>query len=689
MRIEVAKEGRMDMSGQGLLRAIQNNNMPLLDLFVRESVQNSLDAGKKDAKFVRVDFGIGHFNSMHLADEFDGISKALQQKFGETQCDYLFVRDKNTDGLTGSLHFSDKDDSESRNLLKLVYEIAKPQENKGSGGSWGYGKTIYFRVGIGLVIYYSRIKLENGEYQSRLAACLVEDEKRPDALLSDPSLNSHRGLAWWGEEFEFNSSGVREIGTIPITDEGRISKFLDIFGFDKFIGDETGTAIIIPYIDRKRLLRNNISEDIKDVPWLTSVESYLKIAVQRWYIGRLNNPTYTKKQKQPWLQAAVGNEVIKNEDMAEPFMEIQKLYNLALTHEERDDDYHCKPVLIRKYFRSTKSGYIAYKMYSKEEMGMLPPNNNPNPFYYVKNEDGTDDFKDGDIILTYFRKPGMAVTYDTAGEWVNKIKVNNEKTGDILIAVYVLNSSNKFSGDHITELETIEDYFRASEKADHAAWFDINVNDTYPRLLAKIQQGVRKRINETYKEVQETPEQRSSSLSKMFGEFFLPPQGFGKRASRPAKKPGGGERIVKHKDVKVIVREKDIEIQGNSMILPVTIEASKPVNNLGFVLEVAADGKNIPLSQWKDKVGIEVPFYINGGKINTIQTEKRIISRNLPLIDKIEEDSYGIALLKNIHGDAYGLTVSSEYKDILITMNLEIRIQDFAAEMKYMLKEGE
>ena len=65
-----------------------------------------------------------------------------------------------------------------------------------------------------------------------MAACLVEDEKRPDALLSDPSLNSHRGLAWWGEEFEFNSSGVSEIGTIPITDEGRISKFLDIFGCD-------------------------------------------------------------------------------------------------------------------------------------------------------------------------------------------------------------------------------------------------------------------------------------------------------------------------------------------------------------------------------------------------------------------------------------------------------------------------
>ena len=689
MKIEIAKEGRMDMSGQGLLRAIQNNSMPLLDLFVRESVQNSLDAGTAEKGFVQVDFGIDQFNSADLANEFEGISDALIQQYGNNKKKYIYVKDRNTEGLTGPMHFSDKTDSNSRNLLKLVYEIAKPQENKGAGGSWGYGKTIYFRIGIGLVIYYSRIRKKEGTYESRLAACLVEDEKRPDALLSDPMLNSHRGLAWWGDLYEFNSSGSSEIGTIPITDEKSISRILEIFGFKRFSGDETGTAIIIPYIDEDKLLKNNIGSDSKNVPWISSVESYLRIAIQRWYIGRLNNPTYTEIQKQPWLRVTVNGEGITVKEMAEPFVEIQKLYNLALTGEKRNDTYHCQPIPLRKFFKSTTSGHIAYKMFTPEEMGMCPPVNNLNPFYYVKNQDDTAAFKDGDIILTYFRKPGMAVTYDTCGEWVNKIKLNNENTGEVLIAVYVLNSSNQFVDKQIKDLETIEDYFRASEKADHTSWYDINVNDTYPRLLSKIQQGIRKRINESYKEVQETPEEESSSLSKMFGEFFLPPQGFGKRAGRKGKTKAKEKEVIKHKDIKVTVREDQIKLNGQLLTMPVTIEAEKQVNNLGFLLDVSADGKNIPINQWKDKVGLTVPFEISSVNIKTIQSEMRIVEKNLVLKDWIERESIRMAIMKNNYDEAYGISLTSEYKNIMVTMEVVIEVNDFAAEMKYQIREGE
>ena len=48
MKIEVAEHGRMSESGSSLLRLIQNQDMPLLDLFFRESVQNSLDAAASD-----------------------------------------------------------------------------------------------------------------------------------------------------------------------------------------------------------------------------------------------------------------------------------------------------------------------------------------------------------------------------------------------------------------------------------------------------------------------------------------------------------------------------------------------------------------------------------------------------------------------------------------------------------------
>ena len=61
MKIEIAEHGRMTESGSSLLRLIQNQDIPLLDLLVRESVQNSLDAASSVAEDVRVDMTVGTF----------------------------------------------------------------------------------------------------------------------------------------------------------------------------------------------------------------------------------------------------------------------------------------------------------------------------------------------------------------------------------------------------------------------------------------------------------------------------------------------------------------------------------------------------------------------------------------------------------------------------------------------------
>ena len=690
MKIEIAKQGRMDMSGKGLIRAIQNNNMPLLDLLVRESVQNSLDAFRKESEFVQVDFGINEFYNSQLASELNGITSTLIDNYDE-KCKLLFIRDTGTEGLTGPLHFTDGDTAEKKNLLKLVYEIAKPQEGKGAGGSWGYGKTVYFRIGIGLVIYYSRIKQKNGEYQSRLAACLVEDENRSDALLKSAELNSHRGLAWWGHDYKFESNGIMESGTIPETDDAYINQFLEIFGVKPFVEDQTGTTIIIPYIDEKKLLSNNIVSDGVNLPWGSSVEEYLKIAVQRWYIGRLNNEDYHIKQKQPWLRVTINGDGLACDDMAKPFSEIQKLYNMALMGAESTGEYFCEPVKIRNVFSNTTAGYIAYKMYTAEEMEMNPPFNNPSPFLFVKNEEGADDYKDGDIILSYFRKPGMVVNYDTAGEWVNKIKCNNEKSGDTLIAVFVLNSSNKFKAP-ITEFDTIEEYFRASERADHTAWYDINVNDTNPKILSKIQQGVRKKINDTYKIKEKEEEKESSSLSKLFGEFFLPPEGFGKKAKGKmgGRKAPSGE--IKHKNVRVLVDKKRIVVKGNKMVMPINMEAAMPFSDVAFSFLVAADGKNIPLESWYSKTEVEVPFCIENVKINVLQAEKKILETHIELNSETQElrrKDCTIRLLRAPEGCSYGINVTSELKELLISAEIVLSVNDVMAQLKYQLKGGE
>lgn len=211
MRIEIAKPERMSQSGSSLLRLIQNNDMPVLDLLVRESVQNSLDASKEGVRYVDVEYLTGVFESSKLSSELDGISDALQNKYPNHCYEYIAVRDSNTVGLTGETNYKNVKDNKYGNLLKLIYEISKPQENEGAGGSWGLGKTVYFRIGIGMVIYYSRIVNKYGQYESRLAASFVEDENRHDAIIPAYREYSKRGIAWWGDLIDENR-------TQPVTD---------------------------------------------------------------------------------------------------------------------------------------------------------------------------------------------------------------------------------------------------------------------------------------------------------------------------------------------------------------------------------------------------------------------------------------------------------------------------------------
>lgn len=696
MRIEVAKEGRMDMSGRGLIRAIQNNNMPLLDLLVRESVQNSLDAAKADVDCVKVDFGIGRFKTKELANVLEGISETLNHDYKGDEYPYMYIRDRGTEGLTGPLHFSDKNSTGKQNLLKLVYEIAKPQDGKEAGGSWGYGKTIYYRVGIGLVLYYSRIKNPAGSYESRLAACLIEDENRADALLRKKELNSSRGLAWWGQEYTYNSGGRTERGTIPETEENVIRNILSIFGFPVFSGNETGTAVIIPFINEQKLLTNNIPHDSEyKLPWVDSIDEYLRIAVQRWYIGRLNNTLYKKINKQPWLSVTVNGEGLGNDDLRPTFKEIQKLYNMALSCEEREDgDYYCQPIRLREFFEDTVSGYVAYKSFTKGELGMLPPENDPDPFICVKNENGEDDYKNGDIILTYFRKPGMAVTYDTAGEWVNKIRANNEGSGTYLMVVFVLKSSNRFKNSAIVDFETIEEYFRDSERADHTAWYDIAVNDVNPRFLNKIQKQIGKKVTDTYRKPEEKTEEKSSSLSKMFGDFLLPPQGFGRRASTkaPKTKPDPGSVIVKHKSISLKVDNNHLVRERDKLVLPVVITATRSIQDAVFSLEVVGDGRNIPVYQWYDRVGITEPFFIKSINVDEVQTDGIVGAKHL-LIDGDKEGwtgaTWSLQYIKTLSGVNSGMRISSSANSFKVTMKLTIAINDNMAQLGYQLSEGE
>ena len=128
MEIEIAEHGRMTESGSSLLRLIQNNNIPLLDLLVRESVQNSLDAAKEKAKSVNVEFVTGKFDAAALNAHFDRITQKLDKKYPSAygdHYDFIQIKDSGTNGLTGPVSYDDVENNQFGNLLKNLFIIVR------------------------------------------------------------------------------------------------------------------------------------------------------------------------------------------------------------------------------------------------------------------------------------------------------------------------------------------------------------------------------------------------------------------------------------------------------------------------------------------------------------------------------------------------------------------------------------
>lgn len=661
MKIEIAEPGRMTQTGSSLLKLIQNNNMPALDLLVRESIQNSLDARKDDSRYVEVDYLTGRFESVRLAQELEGITDALKQRFPEKKYDYIAVRDSNTTGLTGEMDYKKVKNNEYGNLLKLIYEICKPQDAEGAGGSWGIGKTVYFRIGIGLVIYYSRIKNADGSYASRLAASFVENETAPDAMIPVYNDQAKRGIAWWG-------TLTGENVTQPVTEENYITDFLKIFGIAQYVGDQTGTTIIIPYTDSEKLLNSNRIEYLNgkgqqiNPYWYQSIEDYLKVSVQRWYAPRLNNQKYNSGA---FLRTRINETGIGQDSMEPVFKVIQALYNRAGFVEEDDiltplgDAVKVESVNLRNCLNETSSGKIAYVKVSQELLGMNAPLNKPEPYMYFNCE-----IRDEDVnrpVICFTRKPAMVVSYESVGAWVSSIPTTGKD--EYILAIFVLNSWNTLKG--CPENRSLEEYVRRSEMADHTSWEDWSEGSYNPRIITKIQNGVNKIISKEYTSVPAAEKPKvNSGLGKLFGDMLLPPDGFGKRPG-PDTGSGNGQNLSRNRGVNFRVDTGKIKYLPSGMIVPFILETSGKcrITATSFQIQVDSESKRIEIREWEGKMGLRTPFEVKDIRIELIMEDGQRADRVEILsadAESVDVESLTFTRRRTAQNTCYGLRISSE-----------------------------
>ena len=573
MKINIPEQTPMSMSGSSVLSSIQNNSMSTIDLMIRESLQNSLDAGIDNIGIYRsvdVNYTIGKFTKTNLTNELEGISVDLKNKIKETECSFISIEDKNTVGLNGKIKYSYAKEKYG-NFRKLVYEIAKPQTKEDAGGSWGYGKTVYFRVGIGLVVFYTRFK-ENGEYVERLACTYIEDETKYNSLLHNIKRNN-RGIAWFGDE--------QNGSPYPIENHDYISNFLKIFDLKCYAGRETGTKIIIPFINKKELLNDiNYKKEYwnNNCFWKDNFEETLENAILQWYAPRINNKNYKEVFDKPFLKVYINNQKIKfNDDENYFFKVISELYNLALLNNYNISynpdinhilDYDVKTVKYSK-LKGQNSGSIAFCKIPIKSFEL-------SPYTYIGIENNTSN--GNRPIIGFCRKPGMIVDYQISNKWADKIP--NTPEDEILIGIFVLNSNAIFKDCFKLEL-----YIRKSEMADHNAWDDVYIEEkNYGKVVATICKNTKKIIQDSLKENELNKPRRIIGISQKLGKLFLPTTGYGSTPQTGIK--------PKPKEKSTITRSRN----GSTLKTGNVININNTLSSIDFELNLLNHNASIDIS---------------------------------------------------------------------------------------------
>lgn len=611
----------MQESGASLLRAMQNESMMRLDLLARESIQNVLDAAiEGPGGEVRVNFRFTtHATDTIAALLADGIDrKVLRSRFPDGG-QLLEIRDSLTVGLTGPLSLTDiRPGEEHGNLLKLVYEIGRTRSNEGAGGSWGLGKTCYFRMGVGLVFYYSRIQCGH-DFEERLVACLVEDPGSPECLQS----HTQTGIGWWGAEH-----------LKPVTRGSQVRDILSKLGIRRFAGEETGTAIIIPFLRDDLIPPPEVASDDAETrapaasPWWThSYEDFIMVSVQRWFSTRLDNNLFATG---PRLSVTVNNKPVRTAGMLPVFQVVQALYNRAVHPEKSGQDYFterelspdsilCQKVSIRNVFRKgAGAGTITAVLLTPEQLQMREPNNYPDPYSCIFGR--SDGIAPHCPIVTFVRSPGMSICWDSSTEsssWSGGL--NGSADGRYLIALFTPDQGRVLTSDLGQALSvgaakndvTLEYYLRSCERADHHQWADTAGQTIIRRIRSNTGKLIKDFGGKTVRTIEVAPAIR---MARNLADLLMPQRGagsdgrHGKRSPKRVASGAGNSGKLAQPAIKIL------SVDFLSDAVRVSWELVWGLADLTagreLVLEVDSEGGSIGESEWLEAQLGSFPFRI-------------------------------------------------------------------------------
>lgn len=217
-------------AGQGIMRALGRPRLDQLSVLVRESVQNSWDARLDPKNNSIIEFSA--FLEGVTRDQLECLKKIV---FNEKPAKHpirehlsgglkrLILQDRGTLGLNGPVFVERPPRPEDR-FVNFCRMFGRASEGALGGGTYGYGKAVYYGASQAASIIVHTRSRAGGNYKERLIGMSLW-KTNPDSL--------DTGRYWWGA-----AKGA------PI-ENNAAAKLAAALGFRPFNDNETGTSIMI------------------------------------------------------------------------------------------------------------------------------------------------------------------------------------------------------------------------------------------------------------------------------------------------------------------------------------------------------------------------------------------------------------------------------------------------------------
>ncbi|MGW6095165.1 hypothetical protein ACWFRK_12495 [Streptomyces sp. NPDC055157] len=235
-------------AAEGIRNQLGRPELDLLTILVRESAQNSWDAripGSSAPVDYRIDLwtvGPAHAGAWRelLLDgaPAERSSFPLHETLRRGSIQVLAVSDRGTRGLGGPTR-ADAFESE-RDFVSFIRNIGEPRDNALGGGTYGFGKGIFYLLSkAGTILVHSRCRTPGGGYETRLIGCTLWNSY---VATGSGGNRRHTGRHWWGDI----SGDVVE----PLIDQDADAVARRL-GLRTFGSEETGTMVVIidPILD--------------------------------------------------------------------------------------------------------------------------------------------------------------------------------------------------------------------------------------------------------------------------------------------------------------------------------------------------------------------------------------------------------------------------------------------------------